>query len=112
MCFRMKQINPEKMEAETSSAMVYLNGCEVIANLTWDKTFYYVWFEIADHMLDAVDEFPSLQNVVDEAEEDLAKISVCAAYDLDSINALCKKYCGDNEPALFYKDDWGNICGA
>lgn len=114
MCFRLKnlKLDPSKLDIVETSVMRWLDGVEVIANLTWDKTLYYLWFEITDNMLYFAEENPDILPTVKDTEDDIKELGVLAAYDIESINEICEKYCGDNDPAMFYVDDYGGVCGA
>lgn len=100
-----------ELDWQTSSVMRWLSGEEVIAYLDWDENRYYLWFEPTDNFADFCEEIER-EDLLIGLENDIAQIGVQSFYDLDSVNRFCKRYCGDEEPAEFYEDEWGNICGA
>ena len=96
------------------SAMRWLDGEEVIANLYWDDDAFYLWFEPSDAFADWCREIDR-EDMLGGLENELAQIGRVICYDLDSVNEFCKRYCGSDDPfdrAEFYEDEWGNICGA
>lgn len=95
--------------AEVECPFVYLNGCEAKACLDWNDYYFELWFEVSQHMYDSVDEFPSLQAVIDEADEDFDDIAVLYCRDLDEVNWYVNKYDGDRSGNGFDEDEWLGI---
>lgn len=85
---------------QTSSVMRWLEGEEVIAYLDWDDRYYYVWFEPTWMFEDFCKE-NNREDMLISLESELNQIGVNKFYDLDDVNSMCKKYCGDDEPAQF-----------
>jgi len=101
----------EPFDWQTSSVMRWLSGEEVIAYLDWDENRYYLRFEPTGNFEDFCKEI-GREDMLIGLENELAQIGVQSFYDLDSVNKFCERYCGDEDPAEFYEDEWGNICGA
>lgn len=95
----------EDLEEQTSSVMVWLEGEEVIAHLDWDEDYYYVWFEPTSFFADFCEEI-GREDMLIGLQNDLAQVGVHAFCDLDGVNQFCKRYCGDDEPAQFYWDEF------
>lgn len=95
----------DELEAMTDSVMRWGSGEEVIAHLDWDSKRYYLWFEPTDNFLDWAEENPDIAYMVDELNAELEQIGVQEFCDLDGVNAFCKRYCGDEDPAMFYIDE-------
>ena len=96
------------------SAMRWLDGEEVVANLYWDEDAYYLWFEESDSFADWCREIDR-EDMLIGLENELAQIGRIICYDLDSVNAMCKRYCGSDDSfdcAYFYEDELTGICGA
>jgi len=99
-----------KCVEQTCSTMVYLEGQEVKVCLDWDSRRFYVWMEPSWVFEDFCNDYGH-EDSLNDLRADLEKIGVHEFVTLDSVNAFCKQYCGDNEPASFYYDEWGNVDG-
>ncbi len=105
----------EQLEEMVDSVMRWGCGEEVVAHLDWDERAWYLWFEPTSNEIDWCEQNPDLAPVLENLEKELADVGVQEFYDLDSVNAYCKRQCGSDDPydcAEFYEDEWGNICGA
>lgn len=100
------------------SVMRWGGGEEVHAYLWWDKNSFWLWFEPTDNFESWCEEVmekehdDSLMHLLSDLREELNRIGVIPCGDLDSVNSVCKRYCGDNDPAYFYEDELLGICGA
>lgn len=106
--------NIADLDWQTSSAMRWLSGEEVIAYLDWDERRYYLWFEPSTSFADFCEEIDR-EDMLIGLQNELAQIGVQEFCDLDSVNSYCESKCGSDDPydrAEFYEDEWGNICGA
>lgn len=101
----------DDLEEFCTSVMRYLEGEEVVAGLSWDASWYYVWMYPTSNFEDFCEEIER-DDLLIGLENDLAQIGVNQFCDLEGVNDFLRRYCGDDEPAEFYEDDWGNICGA
>lgn len=103
----------EELDWQTSSVMRWLSGEEVVAYLDWDERRWYLWFEPTDLFTDWCEEVGTeMKELYDDLDNELKKIGVQEFCTLDAVNSFCEGFCGDTEPAMFYEDEWGNICGA
>ena len=111
----------EELLPYCESTMRWGSGEEVVAYLDWDERKYYLFFEPTSGFEESCEEVlqregdDSMMNLLTELRAELEKIGVQEFYDLDSVNSYCKSKCGSDDPydcAMFYEDDWGNICGA
>ena len=102
-----------ELDCMATSTMRFLEGEEVEANLDWEGRWFYVWLEPTWNFIDFCEEVGgSMMAQLERLNIDLVKMGVQQFYDLASVNEWLKQWCGDNEPAEFYLDDWGWICGA
>lgn len=103
----------DDLNSYCTSVMRWGNGEEVEANLSWDDRWFYVWFEPTWGFIDWCEETGgSMQTMLEELNLELVKLGVHQFSDLDDLNAFCESFCGDDEPAEFYTDEWDNVCGA
>lgn len=100
-------------ESYAESPMVWLDGEEVRANLSWDERFFYLWFEVAPVFEDFCEDIGGhMLAMLEELRAELEKIGVRKFGCLESVNDFCKSKCGDNCPANFYYDDIvETVCG-
>ena len=105
-------IDKSELDWSVSSVMRWDSGQEVVAYLDWSSEWYYLWFEPSDGFIDWCNEDPDIAYLLDEVTAETDRLGVMRFADLDSVNECCAEHCGDNEPAFFYEDEWGNICGA
>lgn len=101
-----------ELDWQSCSCMRWGNGEEVNAYLDWDERFYYLWFEVTPTFEDWCEKCPDIAYMLDDLNTELEKIGVQKFGSLESVNAFCAQFCGDNEPAMFYFDEWGCVCGA
>lgn len=95
----------DELSDQTSSVMRWLDGEEVVARLDWDERYYYVWFEPTFNFEDFCEEI-GREDMLTELEAELDRIGVNQFCELESVNEFCKRYCGDDEPAHFYWDEF------
>lgn len=95
----------EELDEQTSSVMRFLEGEEVVARLDWDNQRYYVWLEPTWNFEDFCEEI-GREDMLTELQKELAEIGVHSFCDLDGVNQFCKRYCGDEDPAQFYWDEF------
>lgn len=103
----------EELDEMTSSVMRWGSGEEVICYLDWDERWFYLWIEPTWNFIDFCEETGGeMRELMEALNIELANMGVQQFYDLDSVNKFCASFCGDNEPAEFYIDEWGWVCGA
>lgn len=103
----------DQLDRMTSSVMRYLEGEEVEVFVDWDSNWFYAWMEPTWGFEDFCEEVGgSMMTMLESLNADLDKLGVHQFYDLASLNEWIKQFCGDDEPAEFYFDDWMNVCGA
>ena len=103
-----------ELEEQASSVMRFLFGEEVLCSIDWDERYYYVWMEPTSAFCDFCEECgdPSMILALENVRESLRRLGVNQFCDLDGVNQFLYNCCGDDEPAEFYEDEFGNICGA
>ena len=104
----------EDLNPQTESVMRWGNGEEVVAYLDYDENWYYLWFEPTWGFIDFCEEIGgTMQTMLEDLNLELVKLGVNQFSDLDDVNAFCKRFCGDDEPAEFYIDElWHDVRGA
>ena len=100
-----------QLEDQASSVMRFLEGEEVIAYIDWDSTWYYVWLEPTWAFEDFCEEHEDCLPMLENLREELDRIGVQNFGDLDGVNRFLRRYCGDDEPAEFYLDEYDNVVG-
>lgn len=103
----------ENLERCNESTMIFTTGEEVTAYLDWesDRYEYYVWLEPSASFANFCEEIER-DDLLIGLENDLAQIGVHKFGTLDEVNEHLRKYCGDDNPAMFYLDEDYFICGA
>lgn len=104
--------NIDTLEKMAESSMRWLDGEEVTVFLDWDDRSYYVWCEPTWNFEHYCEE-QGLLTLLSNLRQELDQIGVQQFFDLVSVNAFCRQYCGDNDPSEFYIDEtFPGIIGA
>ena len=99
-----------EMNWTCESTMRWDGGEEVAAYLDWDERRFYLWFEPTDKFADFCKEIDR-DDLLVGLQNELAQIGVQEFGSLEGVNDYCKRNCGDDDPAMFYENEYG-ICGA